>query len=51
MPAFRWSELREERIQPEYSSARGSIFSGQKIAAGRYVYPAMTAVKPHAKPN
>lgn len=51
MPAFRWSELKEERVEPEYSAARGKIVRGQKIAVGRYVYPAATEVKPHTTPH
>jgi len=47
MPAFKWSELTQEPIEPEYSSASGSIVRGEKIAVGRYVYPAATEVKPH----
>ena len=34
MPAFR---------------ARGPMFRGQKIAVGRYLYPAATEVTPHAR--
>jgi len=51
MPAFKWSELKKERIEPEYSSATGSIVRGEKIAVGRFMYPAATEVKPHASPH
>ena len=51
MPAFKWSELTQEPIEPEYSSASGSIVRGEKIAVGRYVYPAATEVKAHRSPR
>ncbi len=51
MPAFRWSELKEEGVEPEYSAARAAVVRGQKIAVSRSVYPAATEVKPHATPN
>ncbi len=51
MPAFRWSDLKREHIEPEYSSATGSIVRGEKISVGVFVYPAATEVKPHASPH
>lgn len=50
MPAFKWSELKPERIEPEYSSAMGGVYRAVKIAGGRYTYPAGSEVKPHALP-
>lgn len=51
MPAFRWSELKKEAVDPEHSSATGSVFRGEKIQVGLMVYPAATVVKPHASPR
>ena len=51
MPAFTWSGLKQGAVDPEHSSATGAIFRGEKIAAGRYVYPAATEVKSHASPR
>jgi quercetin dioxygenase-like cupin family protein len=50
MPVFRWSELPQGAIDGEQSPARGATFSGEKIAVARYVQPAGTAVRPHARP-
>jgi quercetin dioxygenase-like cupin family protein len=47
MPAFKWSELKQERIDPEHSSAKGMMIRGVKIAGGRFTYPAGTEVKSH----
>lgn len=38
MPAFKWAELEEERI--EHPSGRGASFRGSKIAVQRCAYPA-----------
>jgi quercetin dioxygenase-like cupin family protein len=51
MPAFKWSELKQEPIDPAHSSAKGAVIRGSKIAAGRYVYPAHTDVRSHASPS
>lgn len=51
MPAFKWSELRKEAVDPEHSSATGSVFRGEKIEVGLVRYPARTEVKPHASPR
>ncbi len=51
MPVFKWSEMTQERIDPEHSSARGAVIRGSKIAGGRVVYPAGTAVTPHSTPH
>ena len=48
MPAFTWSELKQGPVYPEHSSATGAVFRGEKIAVGRYIFPAATEVTPHA---
>ena len=51
MPAFKWSELPREPIDLAYSPAKGRAYRGQKIGVERCVYPAGSAVKPHAVPR
>jgi quercetin dioxygenase-like cupin family protein len=51
MPAFKGSELKKELIEPDYSSARGSIVRGEKIGVVMFACPAGTEVKPHARRN
>lgn len=51
MPAFKWSELEKEAIDPEHSSATGSVFRGEKIEVGLVRHPAGTGVTPHASPH
>jgi quercetin dioxygenase-like cupin family protein len=51
MPAFKWSELKQERIDPEHSSATGAMFRGTRIAGGRFTFPAGAEVRPHATPH
>jgi len=51
MPTFRWSELKQEAFDPEYSSATGSAFRGEKIEVALVHYPGATAVKAHAIPR
>lgn len=51
MPAIKWSDAKEERIDPEFCAARGPIVRGQEIEVGRIVYPAGSEVKAHALPN
>lgn len=51
MPAFRWSELEKEPIDPGYSPATAPVMRGEKIAVGLVRYPAGTGVKPHASPH
>lgn len=51
MPTFRWSDLEKEVVEPEYSSATGSVFRGEKIEVRLARYPARTEVKPHASPH
>jgi quercetin dioxygenase-like cupin family protein len=51
MPVFKWSEYKQEQIDPEYSLAKGVMIRGVKIAGGRFTYPAGTEVKPHATPH
>lgn len=51
MPTFRWSDLKQEAVDPEHSSATGSVFRGEKIEVARVLYPGGTEVKPHASPH
>lgn len=51
MPVFKWSGLKQEAVDPEHSSATGSVFRGEKIEVGLVRYPARTEVKPHAGPH
>ncbi len=51
MPAFKWGDLKKEAVDPEHSSATGSVFRGEKIEVGLVLYPAGTEVKPHASPH
>ena len=51
MPVFKWSELKQEAVDPEHSSATGSVFRGEKIEVGLVRYPARTEVKPFASPH
>jgi quercetin dioxygenase-like cupin family protein len=51
MPTFRWSDLKQEAVDPEYSSAMGWVFRGDKIEVARVLHPAGTEVKPHASPH
>ena len=48
MPAFKWSELIQEPIDPAHSPAKGRVYRGEKIGVERCVYPAGSAAKPHA---
>jgi quercetin dioxygenase-like cupin family protein len=51
MPSIKWSDAKEERIDPEFSNARGPVVRGQEIEVGRVVYPAGAEIKAHALPN
>jgi quercetin dioxygenase-like cupin family protein len=51
MPTFRWSELPQEAIDPQHSSATGAVYRGEQIEAVLARYPAGSAVKPHATPH
>jgi quercetin dioxygenase-like cupin family protein len=48
MPTFKWSELKQEPIDPQHSPANGAIYRGTKIAVRRWIYPAGSQVKSHA---
>jgi len=51
MPTFRWSELKKEAFDPQYSSASASVFRGEKIEVALVNYPAATEAKTHAIPR
>ncbi len=50
MPAFKWSEIKREAIDPAHSSATGRVYQGEKIQVALALYPGGTEVKPHASP-
>lgn len=50
MPAFTWSALTAEAIDPGHSPA-GPVMRGEKIAVGLVRYPAGTEARPHARPH
>src|SRR5262245_17571366 len=45
MPTFTWSQVADEPVAPEESRARAAIVRGERIAVGRYVHPAGSAVE------
>jgi quercetin dioxygenase-like cupin family protein len=51
MAVTSWSEVPEERVEPEFSQARGKFIRGKEIEVGQISYPAGSEVKPHALPN
>lgn len=51
MPTFKWSELERAAVDPEHSSATGSVFRGERIEVALVLFPAGTGVKPHASPH
>lgn len=51
MPTFRWSDLKKEAVDPEYSSPIGWVFRGEKIKVARMLHPAGTEVIPRASPH
>jgi quercetin dioxygenase-like cupin family protein len=51
MPTFKWSTLKQETFDPEYSSASASVFRGEKIEVALVNYPGATEVKTHAIPR
>ena len=51
MPTFRWSELAVDAVDPEHSSASGSVYQGESIAATRATHPAGTRISAHATPH
>lgn len=51
MPTFKVKDLKQERIEPETSEAKGCTVRGQQIAMDLSSYPAGTKVKSHANPH
>ena len=51
MPFFKWTEMEEGFITPEYSSAHGPNIKAETLEVGLFSYPAGTEAKPHAHPN
>ena len=51
MPTFRWSDLKKEVFDPEFSSASASVYRGEKIQVASASYPAATEVKAHSIPQ
>ena len=51
MPVFRWSEIPNQPIGPEFSAATGRVYRGQRIEVARLTLPAASEVRPHADPH
>ncbi|HWT79535.1 MAG TPA: AraC family ligand binding domain-containing protein, partial [Candidatus Methylomirabilis sp.] len=51
MPVFKWIDLKPETIDPQHSSASGSVFRGEKIEVALVRHPAGTGVTAHASPH
>jgi len=51
MPAYKWSDIEREIIDPGFSDVRGAVVRGREIAVGRIVYPAGAEVGLHALPR
>jgi quercetin dioxygenase-like cupin family protein len=51
MPAIKWSDVKEELIDPEFSPAKGPVVRGREIEVGCIVYPEGSEAKVHALPN
>jgi quercetin dioxygenase-like cupin family protein len=51
MAVTNWSEVQEERVEPQFCEAKGKFIRGKEIEVGQITYPAGTDVKAHALPN
>ena len=51
MPEFRWSNIQEERFEPDFCQAKGRTVLCPKIAVSQIVYPTGTDVSPHVLAN
>jgi quercetin dioxygenase-like cupin family protein len=51
MPAFKWSELPVEAIDPTHSAGVGSVYRGESIEVARVTYPAGSRIAAHATPR
>ena len=51
MPTFRWSDLALEAIDPEHSSAVGSVYQGASIEVTRVDVPGRDRIAAHATPH
>ena len=51
MPTFKWSELKQERVDGEHSPASAPVMRGEKIQAARVLYRGGTEVKQHTSPH
>jgi quercetin dioxygenase-like cupin family protein len=51
MPFYRFEQLPQETISPDYSTAAGGTVTGEVIEVGRYAMPEGTGADPHRHPN
>jgi quercetin dioxygenase-like cupin family protein len=51
MPFYRFDELPQETISPDYSTAAGGTVTGDVIEVGRYAMAKGTGADPHRHPN
>ncbi len=51
MPFYKFEELPQETISPQYSSAAGGTVTGMKIEVGKYQMAEGTGAAPHRHPN
>jgi quercetin dioxygenase-like cupin family protein len=51
MPFYRFDQLKQETISPDYSTAAGGTVTGQVIEVGRYTMAKGTGADPHRHPN
>ncbi|TMI84748.1 MAG: cupin domain-containing protein [Bacillati bacterium ANGP1] len=51
MPFYRFEQLKQETISPDYSTAAGGTVTGQVIEVGKYAMAKGTGADPHRHPN
>lgn len=51
MPFYRFEQLPQETISPEYSTAAGGTVTGEVIEVGKYQMAKGTGAQPHHHPN
>jgi len=51
MPFYRFEQLPQETVAPDYSTAAGGTVTGEVIEVGRYAMAKGTGADPHCHPN
>ncbi len=51
MPFYRFEQLPQETISPDYSTAAGGTVTGEVIEVGKYAMAKGTGADPHHHPN